>query len=264
MRMKWILKMKWTYKIFTAFILTFPLIFCKDIPTTPIDQSNPFLELTQTLETTNFTFHYSPGDFVYAERSEAFHNWTVTLLGITCPKKIDYYKYKDREQQKRLTGSTATGWAISRTFEAHSYLPWMNHECVHLYTSVIGRPPTFFNEGIAVAFQTDPYNSDYEAREKSGERVHDLVKRYKNSGVLYPIENIIEDSGFYAADYTITYPQSGSFIHYLIDTYGIDLMKTIFTSVNRNASTAEIKAAFQSIYGISIEDAEQDWLNFIG
>lgn len=262
--MKGISKVKWTYKIITAFILLFPLTFCKDLPTTPIERSNPLLELTQTLETTNFIFHYSPGDFVYAERSEAFHDWAVTLLGTNCPKKIDYYKYKDREQQKRLTGYTYTGWAISSTFEAHSNLPWMNHECVHLYTSVIGRPPTFFNEGIAVALQTDPYNGDYETREKSGERVHDLVKRYKDSGVLYPIENILDNSGFSAGDYTITYPQSGSFMRYLIDTYGIDPMKAIFASVNRNSSIAEIEAAFQSIYGIPIEDAEQDWLNFIG
>ena len=91
-----------------------------------------------------------------------------------------------------------------------------------------------------------------------------MIKRYKDSGVLYTIENIIENSGFNAADYTITYPQSGSFVRYLIDTYGIEPMKTIFSSVNRDASTAEIKAAFLSVYGITIEDAEQDWLNFIG
>jgi len=258
------MKMKWISKILVASLLFIPLVFCKDIPTSPIDRGNPLLELTQKIETDNFIFYHSPGDFVYAARSEAFHNWAVTLLGVTCPKKIDYYKYKDREQQKRLTGSTYTGWAISSTFEAHSYLPWMNHECVHLYTSVIGRPPKFFNEGIAVALQTDPYNNDYEAREKSGERVHDLTKRYKDSGALYPIENILDDSGFDASDFTITYPQSGSFILYLIDTYGIGLMKTIFATVSRDASTAEIKALFQSTYGISIENAEQDWLNFIG
>lgn len=254
---------KWVYPVCTAFLLIFHLS-CKDTPTSPIDRGNALLELTQKLETDNFIFYYSPGDFVYAARSEAFHSWAVSLLGVTCPKKIDYYKYKDREQQKRLTGYTYTGWAIASTYEAHSYLPWMNHECVHLYTSVIGRPPKFFNEGIAVALQTDPYNNDYEAREKSGERVHDLVKRYKDSGSLYPIEDILDDSGFDAADYTITYPQSGSFVLYLIETYGIDLMKTVFSTINRNASQTEIKAAFQSIYGISIEDAEQDWLSFIG
>ena len=264
MRMKMRFTIEWAYKILVVFVLIFPFVGCKDTPTSPIDRSNPLLELTQTLETANFSFHYSPGDFVYAERSEAFHDWAVTLLGITCPKKVDYYKYKDREQQKRLTGSTATGWAIASAFEAHSYFPWMNHECAHLYTSVIGRPPTFFNEGIAVAFQTDPYNNDYEAREKSGERIHDLIKRYKDSGVLYSIENIIENSGFSSADYTITYPQSGSFVRYLIDTFGIEPMKTIFSSVNRDASMSEIKTAFQSIYGITIEDAEQDWLSFIG
>ncbi len=258
------MKMKWISKILLASSLIIPLVFCKEFPTSPIDRGNPLLELTQKIETDNFIFYHSPGDFVYASRSEAFHNWAVTLLRVTCPKKIDYYKYKDREQQKRLTGYTYTGWANASTFEAYSYLPWMNHECVHLYTSVIGHPPKFFNEGIAVALQTDPYNNDYEAREKSGERVHDLVKRYKDSGDLYPVDDILDNSGFNANDYTITYPQSGSFILYLIDTYGIDLMKIIFATVDRSASKAEIRAVFQSTYGMTIEDAEQDWLSFIG
>jgi hypothetical protein len=255
--------MKFKYKSVMVLIFILAFFSCKDVPTSPIDRGDTLIELTQTLETANFIFHYSPGDFVYAERSEAFHNWAVSLLGVTCPKKIDYYKYKDREQQKRITGLTYTGWAISQTFEAHSYLPWMNHECVHLYTSLFGRPSDFFNEGIAVALQTDPYNNDYEAREKSGERVHDLVKRYKDGGVLIPIDNILDSSGFRTGDFTIAYPEAGSFIRYLINTYGIEQLKNFFASSSYDDSAAEIKTKFLSAYGISINVVEQDWLNFL-
>jgi hypothetical protein len=254
---------KFIYKSVIVLIFILPISFCKDVPTSPIDRGDTLLELTQTLETSNFIFHYSAGDFVYAARSEAFHNWAVSLLGVTCPKKIDYYKYKDREQQKRITGSTYTGWAILQTFEAHSYLPWMNHECVHLYTALIGRPSDFFNEGIAVALQTDPYNNDYEAREKSGERVHDLVRRYEDGGVLIPIDSILDSSGFRNGDFTIAYPEAGSFIGYLIDTYGIDQLKNFFASSSYSDSIAEIKTKFQIAYGISINVVEQDWLNFL-
>lgn len=255
--------MKFIYKSVIVLIFILPILFCKDVPTYPVDRGDTLLELTQTLETANFIFHYSAGDFVHAERSEAFHTWAVSLLGVTCPKKIDYYKYKDREQQKRITGLTYSGWAITETFEAHSYLPWMNHECVHLYSILVGRPSDFFNEGIAVALQTDPYNNDYEAREKSGERVHDLVKRYKDGGVLIPIDNILDSSGFRSGDFTIAYPEAGSFVGYLIDTYGIEQLKNFFASSSYYDSVAEIKTKFQSIYGISINDVEQDWLNFL-
>lgn len=255
--------MKFIYKSVIVLIFILPVFSCKDVPTSPIDRSDTLLELTQTLETSNFIFHYSAGDFVYAERSEAFHNWAVSLLGVTCPKKIDYYKYKDREQQKRITGLTYSGWAVTQTFEAHSYLPWMNHECVHLYSILIGRPSDFFNEGIAVALQTDPYNNDYEAREKSGERIHDLVKRYKDGGVLIPIDNILDSFGFRSNDFTIVYPEAGSFVRYLIDTYGIAQLKNFFASSTYSDSKEEIKTKFQSAYGVSINDVEQDWLNFL-
>lgn len=255
--------MKLAYKICVSSILILSIAFCKSSPTSPIDGNQALLELTQILETQNFIFYYSPGDFVYAERSEAFHEWAVSFLNVSCPKKIEYYKYKDREQQKRITGSTSTGWAITDSFEVHTSLPWMNHECTHLYTSLIGRPSIFFNEGIAVALQVDPYNNDFVAREKNGEPIHSIVKRYKNEGVLYPVENIIDLSGFTDNDYIITYPEAGSFVRYLLDTYGITNLKAIFTSVSRYDSKEVIKDKFLSIYGISVAEVEAEWLIFL-
>ena len=54
--------------------------------------------------------------------------------------------------------------------------------------SLIGRPSDFFNEGIAVAFQTDPYNGDYVPRHK-GMPVHYWGKKYKDEGTLIPLDN---------------------------------------------------------------------------
>jgi len=47
-------------------------------------------------------------------------------------------------------------------------------------------------------------------------------------------------------------------------TFGIGLMKVIFSSVSRDASKTEIRDAFLSTYGMTIEDTEQDRLSFIG
>jgi hypothetical protein len=93
--------------------------------------------------------------------------------------------------------------------------------------------------------------------------VYDLVKKYKDGGVLIPIDNILDSSGFRSGDYTIAYPEAGSFVRYLIDTYGIGQLKNFFASSSYSDSIAEIKTKFQSIYGISINDVEQDWLNFL-
>jgi hypothetical protein len=58
--------------------------------------SAPLDELSETLTTEHFVFHYSDGDHVDAEWQEAYHAWLVDRLEIQLPGRIDYYKYRDR------------------------------------------------------------------------------------------------------------------------------------------------------------------------
>lgn len=44
----------------------------------------------------------------------------------------------------------------ARADHLHTIWPFDNHEVVPVLTAPIGRPSDFFNEGIAVSFQTDP------------------------------------------------------------------------------------------------------------
>ena len=170
------------YKIlkFALSLLLITTIFstCKT-PYDPLPWDYP--ELTEIIETENFIFHFAPGDNVETQRQEAFHGWAVNQLGIVPPKKIDFYRYHDRGHMKALTGKVTNGWADTTNFAIHIIWSWDNHECVHCYTSLIGRPSDFFNEGIAVGMSTDPYNGDFQAY-WWGESVHFWAKKYKNEG----------------------------------------------------------------------------------
>lgn len=236
---------------------------CKSSPTTPYDTENPLMELSQTLETENFIFHYTPGDFVQAERSEAFHRWAVAFLGVTCPKKIDYFKFKDREQYYGLLQAVSTGFADPGAFQVFTYQSWMNHECFHLYSMLFGRPSTFFTEGIATAFQIDPYDNDFEPREKSGAKLYDVVRGLKAQGRLLPLDGIVASEGWRVSDYTVTYPEAGSFVRYVCDVYGIERMKEVFRRIASADSLDAIKAKFMEIYGLTLNQAEAAWLAFL-
>lgn len=233
---------------------------CKDTPYTPTLWEYP--ELTESLETQNFIFHYSEGDQVDSIRQEAFHEWAVNLLGILPPKKIDFYKYIDRAHMVIITGKETNGWANPANFAIHTIWSWDNHECVHCYTSLIGRPSDFFNEGIAVGMSTNPYNGDLQAKWWS-ESVHYWAKRYKDEGTLLSLEEILETNNFRSYDSEITYPESGSFVSYLIVRNGIDTLKGLFRQGNRMDLLDTIKQTFQNTYGFSIELAEQEWLIFL-
>ncbi|MEW6321304.1 MAG: hypothetical protein AB1635_09465 [Acidobacteriota bacterium] len=52
-----------------------------------------------------------------------------------------------------------------------------------IYTALVGRPSDFFNEGIAVSFQSDPVRGDLTPR-FNGEAVHDACRRYLLAGTL--------------------------------------------------------------------------------
>jgi hypothetical protein len=135
-------------------------------------------------ESGNFRFYFSPGDAVEIERQEAFHTWAVAGLGVAMPQKIDYRKYTSRQAMGARTGTyNANAYAEPDLFTLHTLWSWDNHETVHIYTALIGRPSEFFNEGIAVAFQTDPMNGDFAPR-FNGEQVHDSVRPQSRAGVF--------------------------------------------------------------------------------
>jgi len=244
-------------------VLTVAGAGCSGSPVSPA-AAGPDHALTVRLETAHLVFHYSPGDVVDAARAEAFHDWAVAFLDVSCPKKVDYYKFKDRAQQYEVTQRAVTGWATpAPAFEVWTYLPFMNHEQFHLYSILLGTPTTFFVEGIAVAYQVDPLAGDYEAREKSGELVHDVAREYRRSGRLLPISQIVDSAGWGTGDFTVTYIEGGSFVRYVADQHGIEKMKQVFRTIRQTDDLSAVSAKFQGIYGVSLAETETQWLAFL-
>jgi hypothetical protein len=217
-------------------------------------------------ESANFRFYYSPGDSVQVERQEAFHAWAVARLGVVVPRKIEYRKYTSREDMGARTGTYNTnGYAEPDGFTIHTLWSWDNHETVHIYTALIGLPSDFFNEGIAVAFQTDPLSGDFEPR-INGEQVHDAARRYRQLGLLVlPLSRIVSTSGFRGiSDNTLSYLEAGSFVAFLIARFGIDRVLPFFRTGTRDDALDTIRARFEQAFGATLEKAEADWLAFVG
>jgi hypothetical protein len=217
-------------------------------------------------ESANFRYYYSPGDSVEVQRQEAFHEWAVARLGIVLPQKIDYRKYTSRADMGSRTGHYNTnGFAEPELFTIHTLFSWDNHETVHIYTARVGMPPEFFNEGIAVAFQTNPLAGDYEPRYE-GQQVHDAVRLYRQSGqLLLPLSRIVTTSGFRGiSDSVLSYREAGSFVAFLITRFGMDDVLAFFRASTRDDSVAVIELQFQQAFGTTLAVAEAEWLVFIG
>jgi hypothetical protein len=233
---------------------------CTDSPTAPPD---PFRNLTERLETVHFIFHYAPGDYVEAERSEAFAEWAIAYLDVTPPKKIDYYKSKEWEDQYAVSGSG--GRARSRFYEVWTRFPYHPHECAHLFASQFGFPTQFFLEGVAVALQLDPLNNCYESWDwRTGEMTDDVVRRYKAEGSLYPLTSIIDTDSFWAADNVLKcYRQAGSFVSFLIAKHGLEKLKQVYGCVQYEDPPDVALEKFETVYGMPLQEAETRWLDFL-
>ncbi len=227
--------------------------------------SSPSAVLTATLESASFSYRFNPGDVMEVDRQEAHHAWAIGQLGVVLPQKISYNRYRSRAQMGEATGQSNTnGFAEPEKFAVHTLWTWDNHEPVHVYSALVGRPSDFFNEGLAVAFQTDPAAGDFQSK-FNGQDVHQATAQYRAQGLLPPLDQIVGTTGFREiSDSTRSYRIAGSFVRFLIDTYGMAPLKSFFAASTRTDSPGAIQSRFQSAFGVSLAAAEAAWLARIG
>jgi hypothetical protein len=232
---------------------------CGNSPTSP-SALLPFVTESATMR-----YYHEAGDTVDVEKQEAFNAWAIDRLGITLPQKVEYRKYLSREAMGRYTGTGNTnGFAEPSLWRFHTIWPFDNHESVHVFTAIHGRPSDFFNEGIAVSFQTDPSRGDFTVR-FNGAQVHDACRGYLRTGVLpLPVSRYVTTSGFRGiSDQVMSYRFAGSFVLHMTERFGIAGIILFFRTNNRDESLDAIRARFLSVYGVSLEDIEQSWLSML-
>ena len=228
---------------------------------TPLSRSEISASLSVSVESEHYTFHHAPGDAVDPEWQEVYHSWAVRELGIS-PPEIHYYKYSNRSHLHDLTGMQGNAWADRASFSIHTLWPTDNHEVVHLYSSLFGSAPALFSEGFAVAHQVDPSAGDFVPK-WSSVPLHSWSRRFQQEGRLIPIANLLETSDFRRFDDAVTYPEAGSFVRHLIDSAGLEKMLELFRNGSPEQSGSEVRSVFRSIYGFSLEDAEESWTVFL-
>jgi hypothetical protein len=224
--------------------------------------TSPTPQLTATVETAHFSYHYTPGDTPLDEpRQEAHYAWAVAQLGVTVPQKIVYNKYTGRTQMGEITGTVGTNaFAEPAIFTIHTMFAYDNHETVHVYSALVGRPSDFFNEGLAVAFQTNPLENDFESR-FNGQQVHDATADYRKLNLVPPLDQIVDTKGFRGiTDSTRSYRIAGSFVRFLLDRYGLDRVREFFRISSASDSPNVIRQRLETAFGQTLDVTEAQWL----
>jgi hypothetical protein len=244
----------------TGFVTALLAIGCgAESPTgpTPATASLPLVH-----ETAGMRYYHEPGDRIDIERQERFNAWASDRLGLVLAQKVEYRKYTSREAMGRYTGNANTnGFAEPSLWRFHTIWPYDNHEVVHVYTAVVGRPSDFFNEGIAVSFQTDPSRGDFTVR-FNGEQVHDASRAYLRTGTLpLPLSRYVTTPGFRSIqDTTLSYRMAGSLVLHLTERFGLPAVLRFFEVNDRDESLDTIRVRVQAVFNVSLEEVEASWL----
>lgn len=237
------------------FILTLATNFhCNKLLWDPPGEDNNW----HIYETSHLVIHVRPQsseEYHIGEIKDSVESWyqkIVTALEVEYNQAIYSYIYSSKEDMKQHLGVSPNGRASPITGSIYlSYWPTAGHEMIHVIAFWgIGQAGTAMaSEGLATAI---PVPGGYHSKDVNGE-ASQLFKENKLPGILAMVNNW----GDYPEE--IKYPAAGSFIDYLIDNYGINLLKQFY----REATPDDFEKVTQTIYGKSLAPLENDWHQFL-
>lgn len=200
-------------------------------------------------------------DSVQNERNEKFFLWLCEKLKIRVDNKIIYYKYENTKQKYQLMGNK--GNAVVIEDRIHTILCYDNHEAVHvLIGKYYGNPPKMFTEGIAVAHQTNPLENDFVP--KWGVKpIDSIALEYSLHSAIPSLDSLLVFGQFFHYPESISYPISGSYVSYLLSTYGYDNFLLFTKGCNWTENVTVIKKKFKQVYQKDIEMTWNDWIKHL-
>ena len=218
------------------------------------------------IQTTHFNIYYDPaslskGDIdLIAEDHEFRYHWLRNRLNMDVDERIESYLYPDPQTKARLTGARYTNvapvWLSSPQLhiQLSSYRQVFGHELVHVFSRAFGLPilnaslSVGLVEGLAVALE--PPDGNPTPHEQVSVAAMSLYVD-QNATEVHLAEHIIRflsPLGFWTGRGAVSYTTMGSFVRYLIETYGSDLFKNSYARCN-----------FQAVYGHTLEALAQAW-----
>ncbi|MCX6173746.1 MAG: hypothetical protein NTZ27_03220 [Ignavibacteriales bacterium] len=163
--------------------------------------------------------------------------------------KLNLFMVDSRERMKKIIGMETNGIAKVEDNTVYSVFSptiriYGKHEFCHVITcNEWGMyKEIWLSEGLAV-------NSD---NKWWGYDLHSLANYLKVKGKLIPMNEIVEN--FHKYESFITYPECGSFVKYVKEKYGLDIIKELWKAG---------RIGFENKLGKNISEIEKYWIQEI-
>lgn len=217
--------------------------------------------------TDHFDIYYDPASFspeqldLIAAEHEHHYARLASITRTTLEDRIESYLYPNPEVKAALTGARVTNVApvwlptpqthvLARAFRA--VFP---HELAHVFSRPSGLPIVHASlsvglvEGWAVALE--PPDGD--------PALDDLVSVALATGTGLPegrlhdvaeaVASRLSPFGFWMGRGAVSYTTMGSFVHFLLDAYGVERLKAVYATAN-----------FEEVYGREVDSLAAEWV----
>jgi hypothetical protein len=247
------------YKYSTLFIMVF-VVFWFFENELHIVSNEDFIqtELGGKYSTNHFEIFYSPRSYNDEEikRIGGLHEFYFEEIQRDMKTdfkvKIKSYIYPSAEIKRDLIGAKYTDIAKPWLYQVHinssSVDDALKHELVHVIAGDFGFPiikaglKVGLIEGLAMAIEWE-----------SGNRtLHQYSAQLLKMNMLIDMEKIMTTMGFAAENPSYGYIQSGSFCRFLIERYGIEKIKSVYSSGN-----------FDKVYNKDISVLNLEWREYL-
>ncbi len=169
--------------------------------------------------------------------------------------RINYYLYPDEETFMRILdrpkyNGPAARWSRK---ELHDIQSFNDHEIIHLILYDLGFPPIGMSKGL-VFYCRARYN-DWDMNIRS--------KRYLLQMKIPALYKTIHPDRWRMLDHAAVVPAWASFVEYLIDKYGMDSFKELYTATSGIDMEGPFSVQFKDVLGIDFQEADRAWRLFI-
>jgi len=196
-------------------------------------------------QTPHFLFYSRNGERIDVHEVERALCKVQRLLGQELPGRAEYYRYGTPQEIAANLGEYASGVTLGSLRQIHTVRRECPlHEIVHLVAAQLGDPGPFFQEGLAVALS----GSKWRGQALGRVRLPAALRRQKVSVLAARFESM---------DPETAYPIAGSFVAFLIKTYGVSRMADFFRASGGSGSPTD--TAFRATFGESLDQAGTAW-----
>ena len=214
-----------------------------------------------SFESEHYIFYYIEGYFSrqelknIADIQEDIFDFVSDFLKTEYNEKIEYYLHPSREEFASFAGGYAcksgeVHWLCEKCGVEYCK-QWRGdpHEITHILSFDIGFPSLLFVEGLAV----------YAANMYFGRESHEHSKfLLENDSIVLPRDLL---STFGDNDPILSYNEAGSFVAFMIESYGSEEFLRFYSESPEDLASVETNV--ERIYGKSFGDLETEWISFL-